>query len=215
MKTKDKKKRVNPLAFKKSDNVEVSRNAAIIERMFKAFGMNVRVAEVSSFRYYIQYCIEIEIGIPVEEILKKNKDLALALASPTGKVEIIAPVPNLPFIGINLPRRKKGQKEYVSPAVDPDHTTLKDETNYLKEISNREIEALVDKVMNLLRSKKYSIVSAPLFQRMLMIDEEKSIIVFGELQKLNVIINVRANPDDPDGSIGDVDSNVLRQMMVN
>lgn len=215
MSAKDRKKSVDPLAFKKSDNLEISKVASVIERMFEAFGISVRVAEVRSFRYYIQYCLEMEFGTSVEDILKREKDLALYLTSPTGKVKIIAPIPNSSFIGINLPRRKKGQEEYVSPSVDPDHTTLENERNYLKEISNVEIEALIDEGIHMLKSKKYVIVSAPLFQRTLIIDEEKSKIVFGELQKLNIIINIRVNPEDGDVIIGDVDINELRKIVAN
>lgn len=84
----------------------------------------------------------------------------------------------------------------------------------MKKISKKEIDTLIDKSLHLLKSKKYTIVSVPFFQRKLMVDEREAAIVFEELQKLQLINNVRMNPDTG-VFICDVDINVLRQLMLN
>lgn len=49
--------------------------------------------------------LSIPYGVRVEEIEDLRKTLALTLASPTGQIEIIAPIPGKPLIGIKLPTK--------------------------------------------------------------------------------------------------------------
>lgn len=85
---------------------EINGNALVIEQTLEAFGFTTRIKEVYELDDHIQFCLEIAVGTNLDNILKLDKDLALALASPTGKVEIIAPIPGTSLIGINLPKNK-------------------------------------------------------------------------------------------------------------
>ena len=85
----------------------ISANAKIIEVTLTAFGLTTRIADLRITQEYYEYQLEIMMGTPIEEIEKHARDLALALASPTGKVNIIAPIPGRCLIGIRMPRPDK------------------------------------------------------------------------------------------------------------
>jgi S-DNA-T family DNA segregation ATPase FtsK/SpoIIIE len=78
--------------------------ARIIEETLKLFGINTHAVEVNIKKGYFQVALEIQRETNVEDILKHEKDLAVALASPTGKIEILAPIPGRMLIGVNIPR---------------------------------------------------------------------------------------------------------------
>lgn len=86
---------------------------AIIEKTLLAFGIQSRVAVVNNFKDEILYALEIAVGTPFEKLLRLEKDLAVATASPTGSVRI-APIAGTHLVGIWLP--KKGTKEQVELA---------------------------------------------------------------------------------------------------
>jgi DNA segregation ATPase FtsK/SpoIIIE-like protein len=56
-------------------------------------------------------------GEKIEDIIVKKKDLALALASPTGSIFIQAPIPGRALVGIWVPRKKKGKLAPMSSAL--------------------------------------------------------------------------------------------------
>ncbi|MBI4065366.1 hypothetical protein HY409_03280, partial [Candidatus Gottesmanbacteria bacterium] len=72
-----------------------------------AFHISVRVEEVNTLPDATQFCLEIALGTSIDEILKHEKDLALALVSPTGKVKIQASIPGTCWVGVLLPHDKK------------------------------------------------------------------------------------------------------------
>lgn len=106
-------------------NKEINANVNLIEQTLVAFGFMTRITEVNEFKNYIQFCLEIAVGTNLDDILKHDKDIALMLASPTGKVEIVAPIPGTSLIGINLPKNKgestseKGNLLYKNPFKSP------------------------------------------------------------------------------------------------
>jgi S-DNA-T family DNA segregation ATPase FtsK/SpoIIIE len=52
-----------------------------------------------------QYAIEVALGTKLSKITALERDLALALAAPTGTIRIEAPIPGRSLVGIELPNR--------------------------------------------------------------------------------------------------------------
>lgn len=97
-------KATNSKVFKnKQKEIDVRKIALIIESTLDSFGVIARVVEVNKNEKDIDFNIEIVLGTPLESIVKLHKDIAIAIASPTGDVEIIAPIPGRTLIGIKVP----------------------------------------------------------------------------------------------------------------
>lgn len=84
----------------------------LIEKTLKSF-LVVRVAEVKIENDYDEYCCEVAVGTDLNEIEKHSRDLALALASPTGKVSMVIPIPGKALIGIHVPKPTKEYYEKI------------------------------------------------------------------------------------------------------
>lgn len=82
----------------------IKAQAEIIEKTLDSFGLKTRVAEINKEKDYIEYCLEVVVGLNLDELEKHSRDLALALASPTGKVKMIIPIPGRALVGIQVPR---------------------------------------------------------------------------------------------------------------
>ena len=82
-------------------------NAAMLEVTLEAFGLPTRVAEINILEKELEYCLEIALGSKANQILDYETDIALALASPSGKVRIQAPIPGRSLVGIYVPRPTK------------------------------------------------------------------------------------------------------------
>lgn len=99
--------------IKKSDDPRmgdknlIPRNAAIIEQTLDSLGITARVAEVNYRPKDTEFCLEIALGTPLESVTKLHKDIAMALASPTGDVDIEAPIPGRSLIAIRVPFDKQ------------------------------------------------------------------------------------------------------------
>lgn len=119
--------------FDKCSDIEkkyIAANARLIEGTLDAFGLTTRIVDLQIAKEYYEYDLEITMGTPVEEIEKHAKDLALAVASPTGKVKIIAPIPGRSLIGIQIPRPNKS----LLPKLVVQEDTHKPPTSNLREI---------------------------------------------------------------------------------
>lgn len=200
MESKKAKVKRDPIAFTKREREEVNSNAWIIETMFYAFFLEVKVMGVTSYRNYIEYAIQIEPGTSVEDILKHKRDLALYLISPTGKVKMVAPIPNKTLIGIQLPRRKKHQ--------------TKEREYLLREFTKAQKDKLIDDGINFLLTKKSPMVSAIYFKQFLNIDLQSGIVIFNELRSLGILYNLRTE-DITDQLVCDVDLEKLKKYRVN
>lgn len=89
----------------KGDIIKMS--AATIEQTLEAFGIPVRVVEVNIYPAYYRFYLEVALGSKLSRIKSLEKDIALALASPTGNIIFEAPVPGMALIAIWLPRSNK------------------------------------------------------------------------------------------------------------
>lgn len=93
--------------YKKLQEKSIPYNASVIERTFDSFGLRTRVAEINKEKDYIEYCLEVTVGTRLDELEKHSRELALALASPTGKVKMIIPIPGRALVGIQVPKPSK------------------------------------------------------------------------------------------------------------
>lgn len=84
---------------------DIKENAAIIEKTLDSFGITARVVEVNLGPAVTQYALEVALGTKLSKITGLERDLALALAAPTGAIRIEAPIPGRSLVGIELPNR--------------------------------------------------------------------------------------------------------------
>ena len=89
----------------KVDRGDIKGNAAIIEQTLESFGITARVVEVNLGPAVTQYAIEVALGTKLSKITALERDLALALAAPTGTIRIEAPIPGRSLVGIELPNK--------------------------------------------------------------------------------------------------------------
>jgi hypothetical protein len=92
---------------KRSDYPHIQDLAKTIEMSLEAFGMTVRVVEVNVTHIYYEFFLEIALGVELRKLDRLDRDLALALASPNGKVYWQIPVPGKSYVGLRLPRTTK------------------------------------------------------------------------------------------------------------
>ena len=85
--------------------------AETIEKTLDSFGLKTRVAEVNKEKDYTEYCLEVVVGLNLDELEKHSRDLALALASPTGKVKMIIPILGRTLVGIQVPKPTREELE--------------------------------------------------------------------------------------------------------
>ena len=89
----------------KADRGDIRGNADIIEQTLESFGITARVVEVNLGPAVTQYAIEVALGTKLSKITSLERDLALALAAPTGTIRIEAPIPGRSLVGIELPNK--------------------------------------------------------------------------------------------------------------
>ena len=89
----------------KADRGDIKGNAAVIEETLESFGITAKVVEVNLGPAVTQYALEVALGTKLSKITALERDLALALAAPTGTIRIEAPIPGRSLIGIELPNR--------------------------------------------------------------------------------------------------------------
>jgi S-DNA-T family DNA segregation ATPase FtsK/SpoIIIE len=96
---------LNDFESGKADRGDIKGNAAIIEKTLESFGITARVVEVNLGPAVTQYALEVALGTKLSKITALERDLALALAAPTGTIRIEAPIPGRSLVGIELPNR--------------------------------------------------------------------------------------------------------------
>lgn len=85
----------------------LAKDAKTIELTYESFGITVRVCDINFRQKDTEFCLEVAMGTPLEDITKLHKDIAMAVASPTGDVEIEAPIPGRSLIAIRTPYDKQ------------------------------------------------------------------------------------------------------------
>jgi S-DNA-T family DNA segregation ATPase FtsK/SpoIIIE len=80
---------------------DIEKNAEIIEKTFKSFGIEVERGEIQIGPAVTQYSFKPAVGIKISKILELNNNLAMALAKHPIRIE--APIPGKSLIGIEVP----------------------------------------------------------------------------------------------------------------
>lgn len=96
---------LNNTSSGKADRGDIKGNAATIEQTLESFGVKAQVVEVNLGPAVTQYAIEVALGTKLSKITALERDLALALAAPTGTIRVEAPIPGRSLVGIELPNR--------------------------------------------------------------------------------------------------------------
>jgi hypothetical protein len=89
---------------KKSDIELLKANSALIEQNLEALGFTARIAEVNTYKAYDEFYVEVAVGTDLNKLEKHGRELAMALKSPTGKIQWRIPVPGTYYVGIRLPK---------------------------------------------------------------------------------------------------------------
>lgn len=89
----------------KADRGDIKGNAGIIEETLESFGIQAQIVEVNQGPAVTQYALQVSLGTKLSKITSLERDLALALAAPTGAIRIEAPIPGRRLVGIELPNR--------------------------------------------------------------------------------------------------------------
>ena len=88
----------------KENEAAIKNNVPILETVFKDFGIEGKVVAAHVGPAVTQYEIEIKAGTKVSKIVSLDKEIALALAAKTVKIQ--APIPGKGTIGIELPNKQ-------------------------------------------------------------------------------------------------------------
>jgi len=93
------------------DRGDVKKRAQIIESTLKKFNIDVKVVETNYGPSVTQYALELDANsaTQINSVTKLEKDLAMALASPSGSVLIQAPIPGRSLIGIEVPNNNRSK----------------------------------------------------------------------------------------------------------
>ncbi|HUD04590.1 MAG TPA: DNA translocase FtsK [Patescibacteria group bacterium] len=76
-----------------------------IVECLEAFGIQAGIDEINHKKNGIEYCLNVALGSPMEEIVIRGRDIAAIVESPTGKVKIQAPIPGRSQVGILVPTK--------------------------------------------------------------------------------------------------------------
>jgi S-DNA-T family DNA segregation ATPase FtsK/SpoIIIE len=79
--------------------------AALLEKTFKDFSLNVRVVGINTGPVITQYEVALETGLRVNKVTGLGDDLALNLKVPS--VRIVAPIPGKNTVGIEVPNEHR------------------------------------------------------------------------------------------------------------
>ena len=79
--------------------------AAILEKTFQEFGLNVRVVEIDTGPVITQFELELEAGLRLSKVTVLADDLAIALRVPS--VRVVAPIPGKNTVGVEVPNEKQ------------------------------------------------------------------------------------------------------------
>jgi DNA segregation ATPase FtsK/SpoIIIE-like protein len=91
---------------KKYEGEDLRKLAMLIEQTLASFGITARVADVNILESDVEFRLEVALGTNIKKIEKIDTTIAMAVASPTGKVKIEAPIPGLALVGIKIPYGK-------------------------------------------------------------------------------------------------------------
>lgn len=91
-------------------------DAVMIEYTLRRYGHAVRVVDIEMKEDdSVEYQLEIAMGEKLDEIESRMREVALVVASPTGKVAFRGPIPGRSLIGITVPYKDANVYKYAIP----------------------------------------------------------------------------------------------------
>jgi S-DNA-T family DNA segregation ATPase FtsK/SpoIIIE len=93
-----------PFPYEEHDQ-RLRERAALLEKTFTDFGLNVRVVGINTGPVITQYEVTLETGLRVNRVTALADDLALNLKVPS--VRIVAPIPGKNTVGIEIPNEHR------------------------------------------------------------------------------------------------------------
>ncbi len=102
-----------PFPYDEQDQL-LRERAALLEKTFTDFGLNVKVVGINTGPVITQYELALETGLRVNKVTALADDLALNLRVPS--VRIVAPIPGKNAVGVEVPNEKRalvGLKEVI------------------------------------------------------------------------------------------------------
>lgn len=92
-------------AMASDDKTRLLDNAEIITDTLESFGIDSEVVNINSGPTVTSYEVKPQSGIKVQKIVNLSNNLAMALSSPSIRIE--APIPGKPYVGIEVPNQNK------------------------------------------------------------------------------------------------------------
>src|SRR5439155_7407736 len=93
-----------PLAVENQDQLLRDR-AALLEKTFTDFGINVRVVGINTGPVITQFEVALETGLRVNKVTSLADDIALNLSA--ASVRMVAPIPGKNTVGIEIPNEHR------------------------------------------------------------------------------------------------------------
>ena len=93
-----------PFPFEDHDNL-LRERAALLEKTFTDFGLNVQVVKINTGPVITQYEIALETGLRLHKVTSLADDLAINLKVPS--VRIVAPIPGKNTVGVEIPNEHR------------------------------------------------------------------------------------------------------------
>lgn len=136
----------------KTDTGDVGKNANIIEKTLESFGISAQIEEVNPGPAVTQYSLKVAIGTKLSKITALERDLALALAAPTGTIRIEAPIPGRDLVGIELPNKSLETVSFKEMMMSSEMTSAKSKLTVALglDVSGRAIVANLAKMPHIL-----------------------------------------------------------------
>jgi len=101
----------------------VHRTVQLLETALPAYGVQVRVVEVHLEEKYVQYMMELSVGVLIEDLLKLDREITMLLSAPQ-MVKITAPVLGRDVVEILVPTgyiRFKKEKYKIVRITEKSH----------------------------------------------------------------------------------------------
>jgi S-DNA-T family DNA segregation ATPase FtsK/SpoIIIE len=93
-----------PFPYEEHDQ-RLRERAALLEKTFTDFGLNVRVVGINTGPVITQYEVALETGLRVHKVTRLADDLALNLKVPS--VRMVAPIPGKNTVGVEIPNEHR------------------------------------------------------------------------------------------------------------
>ncbi len=93
-----------PVSYDARDQ-QLRDRAALLEKTFGDFGLNVRVVGINTGPVITQFEVALETGLRVHKVTRLTDDIALNLSVPS--VRILAPIPGKNTVGIEIPNENR------------------------------------------------------------------------------------------------------------